>query len=115
MRHEDAYERRASVWEDIGIGVAVSAIAGALIVGIGLWTHYVTGALFILATAILAWHSGFRPALITTALSTIAIAPLITTFDASADLINLPVRIGSVFLVCVVVSWLCGNLNRSRE
>ena len=115
MRHEDAYERRASVWEDIGIGVAVSAIAGALIIGIGLWTHYVTGAIFILATAILAWHSGFRPALVITAISTAAMAPLITALDENAASINLPVRIVSVAIVNLVVSWLCGNLYRSRE
>ena len=115
MRHEDAYERRASVWEDIGIGVAVAAIAGALIIGIGLWTHYVTGAIFILATAILAWHSGFRPALVITAISTAAIAPLITALDENAASINLPVRIVSIAIVNLVVSWLCGNLYRSRE
>jgi len=115
MRHEAAYERRASVWEDIGIGVAVSAIAGALIIGIGLWTHYVTGAIFILATAILAWHSGFRPALVATAISTAAISPLINALDANAASVNMPVRIVSVAVINLVVSWLCGNLNRSRE
>ena len=66
MRHEDAYERRASFWDDLGIGVAVFAMAGAVVVGIGLWFHYVAGVFFILATAILAWHSGFRPALVST-------------------------------------------------
>ena len=63
MRHEAAYERRASLWEDLGIGVAVFAMAGAVVIGIGLWSHYVTGVFFVLGTAILAWHSGFRPAL----------------------------------------------------
>jgi PAS domain S-box-containing protein len=115
MRHEAAFERRASIWEDIGIGVAVSAIAGALIIGIGLWTHYVTGAIFILAAAILAWHSGFRPALVITAISTAAIGPLIVTLDENAASVNLPVRIVSVAIVNLVVSWLCGNLYRSRE
>jgi PAS domain S-box-containing protein len=115
MRHEAAYERRASIWEDLGIGVATFAMAAAVIIGIGLWTHYVTGAFFILATAVLAWHSGFRPALICTALSTAATGPLVQAFDARADLVNLPVRIVSVAVVSVVVSWLCGNLYRSRE
>jgi hypothetical protein len=45
MRHEAAYERRASLWEDLGIGVAVAAMAGAAIIGIGLWYHYVNGAI----------------------------------------------------------------------
>ncbi len=43
MRHEAAYERRASVWEDLGIGVATFAMAAAVVIGIGLWTHYVSG------------------------------------------------------------------------
>jgi PAS domain S-box-containing protein len=115
MRHEAAYERKASIWEDFGIGVAAFAAAGAGVVGIGLWTQYVSGALFILATAILAWHSGFRPALISTALSTAAMGPLITALDAQASLVNIPVRLTSMAIVSLVVSWLCGNLYRSRE
>ena len=115
MRHEAAYGRKASIWEDIGIGVAVFAVSAAAIVGIGLWTHYVTGAIFILGTAILAWHSGFRPALVASALSTAAIGPLANALDANAALINIPVRIASVAVVCLVVSWLCGNLHRARE
>jgi PAS domain S-box-containing protein len=115
LRHEAAYERRASIWEDLGIGVATFAVATAVIIGIGLWTHYVTGAFFILGTAVLAWHSGFRPAFIATALSTAATAPLIYAFDAQSNLINMPVRVVSVAVVSLVVSWLCGNLYRSRE
>ena len=115
MRHEAAYGRKANIWEDIGIGVAVFAISAAAIVGIGLWTQYVTGSLFILSTAILAWHSGFRPALVSTVLSTAAIGPLATALDANAAVINMPVRIVSVAVVCLVVSWLCGNLHRARE
>lgn len=115
MRHEAAYERRASIWDDIGLGIAVFAAAVALIVGIGLWTHFVTGAFFILATAILAWHSGFRPALVSAALSTAAIGPIVQALDSQAALINMPVRIASVGTVSVVVSWLCGNLYRARE
>lgn len=115
MRHEAAYERRATIWEDIGIGVATFAIAGAVVVGIGLWFHYVTGAIFILATAILAWHSGFRPALIAGAIGTATIAPLVEAFDKQANLINMPVRVTSVGIVSLVVAWLCGNLYRSRE
>ena len=87
----------------------------SLIVGIGLWSHYVTGAIFILATAILAWHSGFRPALVSTVVSTAAIGPLITALDANAALINMPVRLVSIAIISLVVSWLCGNLYRSRE
>ncbi len=59
-------------------------MAAAVIIGIGLWAHYVTGAFFILATAILAWHSGLRPALICSALSTAATAPLVQALDAQA-------------------------------
>jgi len=115
MRHEATYGRKSNIWEDLGIGVAVFAIATAVIAGIGLWAHYVIGAIFILAVAILAWHSGFRPALIATVLSTAAIGPLATALDANARLVNLPVRIVSVAVVSLVVSWLCGNLYRSRE
>ena len=107
MRHEAAYERRASIWEDLGIGVAVAAMAGAVVIGIGLWFHYVTGAVFLLATAILAWHSGFRPALIASVVSTVALGPLITALDASAVQVNLAVRIISVAVISLVVSWLC--------
>jgi PAS domain S-box-containing protein len=115
MRHEAAYERRATIWDDIGLGVAVFALTAAVIVGIGLWTHYVTGAFFILATAVLAWHSGFRPALVCAALSTAAVAPLINALDTQANLVNLPIRVASVGTVSIVVAWLCGNLYRSRE
>jgi PAS domain S-box-containing protein len=114
MRHE-AYVRKASLWEDLGVGVGVFAIAAAAILGVALWSQYVTGAFFILASAILAWHSGFRPALITSALSAAAIGPLVTAFDANAQVVNLPVRIVSLAVISVVVSWLCGNLHRSRE
>jgi hypothetical protein len=115
MRHEAAYGRRANFWEDLGIGVAVFAAAAVVIFGIGLWTRYVAATVFVLSTAVLAWHSGFRPAFVATIFSTIAIAPLTTALDANAHTINLQVRTLSVALVCLVVSWLCGNLYRSRE
>jgi PAS domain S-box-containing protein len=115
MRHEAAIERKASVWEDLGIGIAVAAMAGAVVIGIGLWYHYVTGAIFILATAILAWHSGFRPALISSIVSTAALAPLVQALDANASLVTMPVRVASLGIISLVVSWLCGNLYRSRE
>jgi PAS domain S-box-containing protein len=115
MRHEAAYERKASIWEDFGIGVAVFTMAAAVVVGIGLWTHYVTGAFFILATAILAWHSGFRPAVVSAVLATIATPYLVYALDAQANLINMPVRVVSLAAVSLVVSWLCGNLYRARE
>ena len=99
MRHEAAYERRASLLEDVGVGVAVAAMAAAVVVGIGLWYHYVTGAIFILATAILAWHSGFRPALVSTIVSTAALGPLVNALDANATLINMPVRLASIAVI----------------
>src|SRR5689334_15016311 len=77
MRHEAALERKASLLEDIGVGMAVTALAGAVVIGIGVWYHYVTGAVFILATAILAWYSGFRPALVSSVASTAAMGPLV--------------------------------------
>ena len=103
MRHEAAYERRASVWDDLGLGVAVFVLAAAFVVGIGLWTHYVTGAFLIVGTAILAWHSGFRPALICALLSTAAMPSLINTLDAQANVINMPVRVISIGAVSIVV------------
>jgi PAS domain S-box-containing protein len=115
MRHEAAYERKSSLLEDAGVGIAVAAMAGAVVIGIGLWYHYVTGVIFILATAFLAWHSGFRPALISTIVSTAALAPLVRALDANASLVNMPVRLASMAVVSLVFSWLCGNLYRSRE
>lgn len=115
MRHEAAYERRATIWEDLGIGVAAFSMAAAAIIGVGLWTHYVPTALFILSTAFLAWHSGFRPALISAVLGTAALGPLIETFDAQAALFNMPLRIASVAVVSLVIAWLCGNLYQSRD
>ena len=115
MRHQAAYGRKASLLDDIGIGVAVFAASAVVVFGIGLWTQYVAGMVFVLATAILAWHSGFRPAIVATSLSTIAIGPLTTMLDATAAAINIQVRTLSIALVCGVVSWLCGNLYRSRE
>jgi PAS domain S-box-containing protein len=115
MRHEAAYERRANVWEDVGIGVAVFGMAAALVIGIGIWFHYVTGAFFILATAILAWHSGFRPAFVAGTLGTIATPYLVQAFERQAAVINMPVRLVSIASVSLVVAWLCGNLYRSRE
>jgi PAS domain S-box-containing protein len=115
MRHQAALGRKASLLEDIGIGVAVFAATAVVVFGIGLWTRYVSGMLFVIATAVLAWHSGFRPAIVSTLLSTIAIGPLTTALDASAGAINLQVRTLSLALVSGVVSWLCGNLYRSRE
>jgi PAS domain S-box-containing protein len=115
MRHEAAYGRRAGFWEDVGIGVAVFAAAAVVIFGIGLWTRFVAAMLFVVATAVLAWHSGSRPALVTTILSTIAIGPLTTALDSAAGSINIELRIVSMGITCVVVSWLCGNLFGARE
>ena len=115
MRHEAALERKASLLEDIGVGVAVAALAGALIIGIGLWFQYVTGAIFLLATALIAWHSGFRPALVSSIVSTAALPALINALDASAALTNIPVRVVTIGVISVAISWLCGNLYRSRE
>ncbi|HWI16788.1 MAG TPA: ATP-binding protein [Vicinamibacterales bacterium] len=115
MRHEAAYGRKANVWEDVGIGVAVFAMATAAVIGIGLWFHYVTGVIFILATAVLAWHSGFRPAFVAGALSTLAMPYLVRAFDTQAEVINMPVRVTSIAVTSLVVAWLCGNLHRSRE
>jgi PAS domain S-box-containing protein len=114
MRHEAAYVRRAGIWEDLGLGFGVFAVSAIAVVGIAWWTHYVTAAVFILTTAILAWNSGFRPALVSTAFGTAAIWPLITALDANAEHINLPVRVISIAIVSLVVAWLCGNLYRAR-
>jgi PAS domain S-box-containing protein len=115
MRHEAAYRRKANFWEDVGIGVAVFAAAAALVVGIALATRYVSAAPFVLSAAILAWHSGFRPAFVVSVLGMAAIQPLTMNLDANAAAINLTVRTITVGLVSLVVSSLCGNLYRSRE
>ena len=115
MRHQAAYGRKAGLFEDIGIGIAVFAATAVVVFGIGLVTRYVAGVLFVLSTAVLAWHSGFRPALISAILGTIALGPLTTALDSGTGLVNMQVRIVSIALVSVAVSWLCGNLYRSRE
>jgi len=115
MRHEATYVRRATVWQDLVLAFAVFAGSTAGVVAIALYTHYVTGAIAILTTAILAWHNGFRPALFATALNGLVIGPLITLLDTQAVTINLPVRVVSTIVVSLVVSWLCGNLYRARE
>jgi PAS domain S-box-containing protein len=114
MRHEAAVGRQASFWSDAGLGAAVFAGCAAIVVGIGLWTHYVSGAVFIIGAAVLAWHNGFRPAFVTTVLSTLALPPIVWWLDAQAGVTNPWVRTLSLFFVSLVVSWLCGNLHRSR-
>jgi len=116
MRHQAAATaRHSTIWEDIGLGVAAFAACLALTVGIGFWWHYVTGSLFILGVALLAWHNGFGPALVTAVLGTAVIGPLTAAMDARVDAINIPVRVVSIGVVSLVVGWLCGNLYRARE
>ncbi|MGE3489229.1 MAG: ATP-binding protein [Vicinamibacterales bacterium] len=116
MRHQaEAIARRSTLWEDFGIGVAVFALCLALVVGVGLWANYVSASIFILGVAILAWHNGFGPAIVTALLGTAVTGPLISALDARADAINVPVRVVTVLVVSVVVAWLCGNLYRARE
>ena len=116
MRHQAAATaRRTTVWEDIGIGVGAFALCLAFTAGVGFWLSYVTGTLFILGVAILAWHRGFGPALVAAVLGTAAIGPLTAAMDASAEAINLPLRVVLVGVVSLAVAWLCGNLYRSRE
>ncbi|MDP2389026.1 MAG: histidine kinase dimerization/phospho-acceptor domain-containing protein, partial [Acidobacteriota bacterium] len=103
------------MWEDIGLGVAAFALCLALTAGLGLWLSYVTGALFTLGVAILAWRHGFRPALVTAILATAAIGPLTAALDVRADAVSLTVRVVSVGVVSLAIAWLCGNLYRSRE
>src|SRR5687767_5418465 len=116
MRHEAAAAaKQTTVWEDIGIGAAVFALCLALTVGVGLWWQYATGTFFMLGVAILAWYSGFGPALVTTVLATAVIGPLTAAMDARAETINIPVRVVSIGIISTVVAWLCGNLFRARE
>jgi len=116
MRHQaEATARRSSFWEDLGLGVAAFAASLALMVGVGLWTEYVSASFFILGVAILAWRNGFKPALVTAVLGTAVTGPVTLALDARADTINMPVRVVIVLIIMVVVAWLCGNLHHSRE
>ena len=115
MRHQAALGRKASLLEDIGIGVAVFAATAVVVFGIGLWTRYVSGMLFVIATAVLAWHSGFRPAIVSTAAQHDRDRAAHHRARRRRGAINLQVRTLSIALVSGVVSWLCGNLYRSRE
>lgn len=115
MRHQaEAAARRPTIWQDIGLGVLVFALCLALVVGVALWTQYVTGVFFILGLAIVAWRNGFVPAVVMVVLSGAAIGPLTMLMDAAAATINIPVRVISVSVVGFVIAWLCGNLHRSR-
>lgn len=116
MRHQAAASaRQTTPSEDIGIGITAFAVCLALTAGAGVWWSYVTGSIFILGSAIVAWHNGFRPALVLAVLGTAAIGPLTTAMDASARAINVPMRVTLVGVVSLVIAWLCGNLYRSRE
>jgi PAS domain S-box-containing protein len=115
MRHEAAYARQASFSRDVAIGTAVFAGCAAVIVAIGLSTHYVSGALFIIGVAVLAWHGGFRPALVATVFSAAALWPLVLWLEPEGFPINPWVRVVSLFSINLVVSWLCGNLYRARN
>jgi PAS domain S-box-containing protein len=116
MRHEAAAAaKQPTVWEDIGIGVAVFALCLAITVGVGLWWQYATGSFFILGSAILAWYSGFGPAFVVAVLATAVLGPLTTALDANAGNINIPVRVVTIGTISVVVTWLCGNLYKARE
>jgi PAS domain S-box-containing protein len=116
MRHQAAAAaKQTNAWEDLGIGVAGFAVCLVLTVAIAFWWQYATGVLFILGVALLAWHNGFGPALVTAVLSTAVLGPLTNAMDARADAINIPVRVVSVGVISLVVAWLCGNLYRARE
>lgn len=116
MRHQAAAAaQQTTLWEDIGIGVAAFAFCLALTAGVGFGWNYVTGSVFALGSAIVAWHNGFRPALVLAVLGTAAIGPLTTAMDAGARAINLPLRVILVGVVSLAIAWLCGNLYRSRE
>lgn len=116
MRHQaEVTAGRSTLFEDFGIGVAAFAVCLALVVGVATWTGYVAGSFFVLGVAILAWHNGLAPALVTAILGSAAIGPLTFALDSRAAVINVPVRVAAVSTVCLVVAWLCGNLYRSRE
>ena len=57
MRHEAAIARQSSFSKDVALGTAVFAVCAALVVGLGLWTHYVSATFLIIGVAVLAWHS----------------------------------------------------------
>jgi len=116
MRHQaEAASKRRTLWGNLGIGAAAFAVSLVLAVASGLWIHNVIGAFFILGVAIVAWHGGFGPALVSAVLGTAVIGPLTAAMDAQANAINLSVRIVTVGVVSLVVAWLFGNLFRARE
>ena len=115
MRHlAAATAKRPTIWEDLRTGFAAFAVCLVLVVALGLWAQYVSGAIFILGVAIVAWHRGFSPALVATLLGTAALGPLSIALDTRTDT-DLAVRVLSVLAVSLVVAWVCGNLHRSRE
>ncbi|MEO8677979.1 MAG: ATP-binding protein [Vicinamibacterales bacterium] len=107
--------RQSSFSKDLGRGLATFAGSAALVIAVGLWTHYVSATFFIIGVAVLAWHSGFRAATVATVLSTAAIWPIMSWLDPRTPLINPEIRVISVLAINLVVSWLCGNLHRSRR
>ena len=116
MRHQAALGRKATIWEDLGIGVAVFALTAAIVIGIGLVDAATSRGCSSCSAP------PFSPGIAASGrpssprvLSTIAIAPITNALDAGRSGINLHVRTLSIAIVCGVVSWLCGNLYRSRE
>jgi PAS domain S-box-containing protein len=105
------------VWADIGLGTGTYAACTALVIAIGFAFHTFSGAFFIIGAAILAWHSGFRPALVTVILATLTVTPLAQWLDSPqrVQVIDPWVRLISVFLISVIVCWLCGNLFSARQ
>lgn len=116
MRHQDeATAKRATIWQDLVRGVAVFAICLAVIVPLAIWTSYVAGSVFVLGVAVLAWRNGFRPALVTSILGGAATGPLMLALDSRIDSTNLTAWVVTVWVVSLVVGWLCGNLYSARE
>jgi PAS domain S-box-containing protein len=113
MRHEAVLGRQSNLWEDIGAGSAVFAVALAIAAGLALWTSYATATFFVLGAAILASSRGFRPAVVAAVLGTIAIGPLTLALDGRAEAVNVPARILATAVVSLVVAWVCGNLHRA--
>ena len=100
-----------------GVTLIVTAIAIGIVTVVGVWAQYVTSAIFLLTTTVLAWRYGFRAGLLSTVLSTAAYWPLMVWFDTRAINIpaQMPLRLINTVILAVAISWFCENLHAARR
>jgi PAS domain S-box-containing protein len=108
----------AGVWRrQDGVTLAVTGATIGLVTLLGIWTHYVSGAYFLLAISVLAWRYGFRAGFLSMLISVAAYWPLMVWVDARAiagpD--RVPLRLINTVILALAISWFCENLHAARR